>query len=61
MWRWSEKSRVTGYCGSSIRETVVAEIPAKSLADDGPRYERPYSPPAYQDMLTNLNYEPFPM
>lgn len=36
---------------------VVAEIPAKSLADDGPRYERPYSPPAYQDMLTNLNYD----
>jgi phosphoribosylformylglycinamidine synthase subunit PurL len=36
---------------------VVAEIPAKSLADDGPRYERPYQPPAYQDMLTNLNYD----
>jgi len=39
---------------------VVAEIPAKSLADDGPRYERPYSPPAYQDMLTNLNYDAVP-
>ena len=39
---------------------VVAEIPAKSLADDGPRYERPYSPPAYQDMLTNLNYDAIP-
>ena len=36
---------------------VVAEIPAKALADDGPKYERPYSPPAYQDMLTNLNYD----
>ena len=36
---------------------VVAEIPAKALADDGPRYERPYQPPAYQDMLTNLNYD----
>jgi phosphoribosylformylglycinamidine synthase len=36
---------------------VVAEIPAKALADEGPRYERPYSPPAYQDMLTNLNYD----
>jgi phosphoribosylformylglycinamidine synthase len=36
---------------------VVAEIPAKALADDGPRYERPYSPPAYQDLLTNLNYD----
>jgi len=40
--------------------TVVAEIPAKSLADDGPRYERPYSPPGYQDMLTNLNYDALP-
>ncbi len=39
---------------------VVAEIPASSLADDGPRYERPYSPPAYQDMLTNLNYDSIP-
>lgn len=39
---------------------VVAEIPAKALADDGPRYERPYAPPAYQDMLTNLNYDLIP-
>ena len=39
---------------------VVAEIPAKALADDGPRYERPYQPPAYQDMLTNLNYDMVP-
>lgn len=39
---------------------VVAEIPAKALADDGPRYDRPYSPPAYQDMLTNLNYDSLP-
>ncbi|HWC50842.1 MAG TPA: phosphoribosylformylglycinamidine synthase subunit PurL [Nitrospira sp.] len=39
---------------------IVAEIPAKALADDGPRYERPYSPPAYQDMLTNLNYDSIP-
>jgi phosphoribosylformylglycinamidine synthase subunit PurL len=39
---------------------VVANIPAKALADDGPRYERPYSPPAYQDMLTNLNYDSIP-
>ncbi len=39
---------------------VVAEVPAKALADDGPRYERPYQPPAYQDMLTNLNYDAIP-
>jgi phosphoribosylformylglycinamidine synthase len=39
---------------------VVAEIPAKALADDGPRYDRPFAPPAYQDMLTNLNYDAIP-
>lgn len=39
---------------------VVAEIPAKALAEDGPRYERPYAPPVYQDMLTNLNYDLIP-
>jgi len=39
---------------------VVAEIPAKALADDGPRYERPYQPASYQDMLTNLNYDAVP-
>ena len=39
---------------------VVAEIPAKSLADDGPRYERAFAPPAYQDLLTNLNYDVIP-
>jgi phosphoribosylformylglycinamidine synthase II len=39
---------------------IVAEIPAKALADDGPRYERPYQPPSYQDMLTNLNYDAIP-
>ena len=36
---------------------IVAEIPAKALADDGPRYDRPFAPPAYQDMLANLNYD----
>lgn len=40
--------------------TVVAEIPAKALADEGPRYERPFAPPAYQDLLTNLNYDIIP-
>ena len=28
---------------------VVAEIPAKALADEGPRYDRPSAPPAYQE------------
>ncbi|HEV8620968.1 MAG TPA: phosphoribosylformylglycinamidine synthase subunit PurL [Nitrospiraceae bacterium] len=54
--------RVTGDGILRVKDQgkVVAEIPAKSLADDGPRYERPYSPPAYQDMLTNLNYDALP-
>jgi phosphoribosylformylglycinamidine synthase II len=54
--------RVTGDGILRVKDQgkVVAEIPAKSLADDGPRYERPYSPPSYQDMLTNLNYDALP-
>ncbi len=39
---------------------VVAEIPAKALADDAPRYDRPSAPPAYQDMLQALNYDALP-
>lgn len=34
---------------------IVAEIPAKALAEDGPRYERPAAPPGYQDLLQSLN------
>jgi phosphoribosylformylglycinamidine synthase len=54
--------RVTGDGILRVKDqgAVVAEIPAKALADDGPRYERPYAPPAYQDMLTNLNYDLIP-
>jgi phosphoribosylformylglycinamidine synthase subunit PurL len=39
---------------------VVAEIPAKALADDGPRYERPEKPPAYQEWLQSINLEALP-
>ena len=39
---------------------IVAEIPAKALADEGPRYDRPGSPPGYQDMLQALNYDALP-
>jgi phosphoribosylformylglycinamidine synthase len=39
---------------------TVAEIPAKALADDGPRYERPSAPPAFQEMLQALNYDALP-
>ncbi|NKB82645.1 MAG: phosphoribosylformylglycinamidine synthase subunit PurL [Nitrospirales bacterium] len=35
-------------------ETIVAEIPANALAEEGPRYERPVAPPQYQDMLQSL-------
>jgi phosphoribosylformylglycinamidine synthase len=54
--------RVTGDGILRVKDQgeVVAEIPAKALADEGPRYERPYTPPAYQDMLTNLNYDAIP-
>lgn len=36
---------------------VVAKIPAKALAEDGPRYERPHAPPAYQELLQALNLD----
>ncbi len=36
---------------------VVAEIPARALAEDGPRYERPDAPPAYQDHVQSLNLD----
>ena len=39
---------------------VVADIPAKALAEEGPRYDRPSAPPAYQDMLQALNFDALP-
>ena len=39
---------------------VVAEIPARALAEDGPRYERPFSPPAYQEYLQSINMDVLP-
>ena len=39
---------------------VVAEIPAKALAEEGPRYERPATPPQYQDMLQSLMVDNLP-
>ncbi|GJL53898.1 MAG: phosphoribosylformylglycinamidine synthase subunit PurL [Nitrospirales bacterium] len=41
-------------------EAVVAEIPAKALAEEGPRYERPAHPPQYQDLLQGLVIENLP-
>ena len=39
---------------------VVAEIPAKALAEEGPRYERPAAPPQYQEALQTLMIENLP-
>ncbi len=41
-------------------EAVVAEIPAKAIADEAPRYERPSAPPQYQDLLQALNLDVLP-
>jgi phosphoribosylformylglycinamidine synthase subunit PurL len=39
---------------------TVAEIPAKALAEEGPRYERPAAPPPYQEFLQSLNLDALP-
>ena len=36
---------------------VVAEVPARALADDAPKYERPAQAPLYQDHLQSLPLE----
>jgi len=54
--------RVTGDGMLRVRDDgkVVAEIPAKALAEDGPRYERPSAPPAYQELLQSINMDVLP-
>jgi len=54
--------RVTGDGILRVRDQgrIVAEIPAKALADDGPRYERPNAPPPYQEHLQSLNLDILP-
>lgn len=42
------------------RGTVVAEISAKALVDESPKYERPAKPPEYQDLLQSLTIENLP-
>ncbi len=39
---------------------VVAEIAARALTDESPRYERPIAPPGYQDLLQSLTIESLP-
>jgi phosphoribosylformylglycinamidine synthase subunit PurL len=50
----------TGKVVLKSQSQVVAEIPAKALADDVPRYDRPSAPPAFQEMLQALNYDALP-
>jgi phosphoribosylformylglycinamidine synthase subunit PurL len=54
--------RVTGTGKVILKKEghIVAEVPAKALADDGPRYDRPSAPPAFQEMLQALNYDALP-
>jgi len=40
---------------------VVAEIPAKAIADEAPSYNRPYSRPMYQDTVQTLNLDLIPV
>lgn len=42
------------------RGTVVAEIPAKALADESPTYDRPAKPPDYQALLQSIAVENVP-
>jgi phosphoribosylformylglycinamidine synthase len=55
--KWGLEHRVIGRAtaGDGVlitsRGKVVAEVPARSLADEGPVYERPMSPPREQDDL----------
>jgi phosphoribosylformylglycinamidine synthase len=54
--------RVTGDGFLRVREkgAVVAEVPARALTEDAPRYERPAAAPAYQDHLQSLPFELIP-
>jgi len=54
--------RVTGDGMLRVKEkgAVVAEVPARALADDAPKYERPAEAPPYQDHLQSLPLELIP-
>ena len=49
-----------GFIRIKEQGTVVAEIPAKALVDESPKYERPAKPPEYQDLLQSLTIENLP-
>ena len=54
--------RVTDDGNVRIKEQgrVVADISARALTDESPRYERPAAPPAWQDMLQSFTVESLP-
>ena len=54
--------RVTGDGFLRVKDkgVVVAEVPARALADDAPKYERPAAAPPYQDHLQSLPLELIP-
>ncbi len=49
-----------GFIRIKEQGTVVAEMPAKALVDESPKYERPAKPPEYQDLLQSLTIENLP-
>src|SRR5512135_382685 len=55
--------RVTGDGLLRVKDNgvVVAEIPAKTIAEEAPVYNRPYSQPAYLDGLQILNADLIPV
>jgi phosphoribosylformylglycinamidine synthase len=55
--------RVTGDGMLRVRDNgvVVAEIPAKTIAEEAPVYNRPYSRPVYQDTIQTLNVDLIPV
>jgi len=55
--------RVTGDGMLRVKDQgkVVAEIPAKTIADEAPVYNRPYERPFYQDEVQNLSPDLIPV
>jgi len=64
--KWGIDAAVVGKVTSDglvrIKEhgSVVAEIPARVLAEESPKYERPVKPPEYQDMLQSFTFDNLP-
>ena len=49
-----------GFIRIKEQGTVVAEIPAKALVDESPKYQRPAMPAEYQELLQSLTIENLP-